>query len=111
VNCPTKITYFNHILVEQDVLRLQISMQNIILMHVFDSLANLFHIFPYYSLRKTSCVLQVLIEIPSQTRLKYQVGCLLIDKEVIKMDYMRMTEKTLDLYFTDELLQGIIVNC
>lgn len=110
MNCPTKIAYFYHVLVQKDVLRLKIAMQNIISMHILYPLTNLLNIFFHNFFRKFADFFQILIQILSKTRLKDKICCLLINKKVIKMDYMRMIHKTLYFYLSDKLRQGVFIN-
>lgn len=85
-------------------------MQDIIFVHILYPLANLLDILTNNFLRKPSNLLQILIKISAEARLKDQVSCLLIDKKVIEVHYMRMVQKALDLYLSDELLQGVFVD-
>lgn len=110
MNCPTKIAYFYHVLVQKDVLRLKIAMQDIISMHVLNSLANLLNIFSHNFFRKFTDFFQILIQIFAQTRLKDKICCLLINKKVVKMNYMRMVHKTLNFYLSDKLRQCVFIN-
>ena len=75
---------------QQDVLGLEVSVQDIVLMHMLYPLANLLDIFSHYLLRESANFLQILIKVLTQTGLKDEIGSLFINEEVIEVDNMRV---------------------
>lgn len=90
-------------LMKKDVLRLEVPMQHIVLMHIFHPKTDLPHVFPHSPLRKPADFLHVVVKILPKAWLEDQIGAILIDEEVIKPDDVRMVEETLDLDFSDQL--------
>lgn len=104
MDCPSKITNFYHIFMQEYVLRLEVSMQDIISMHVLYPLTDLLDIFSHDFLRESANFFQVLIEILAQTGLKDEVSSLLVDEEVVEVHNLRVVEKTLYFYLSDKLI-------
>lgn len=95
---------------KENVFRFEIAVQHIIFMHVLNSKTNLPHVFPHSPLRKPANFLKIMIKILPKTRLKDQISAILIDKEVIQPDDVRMVEEALNLDLSDELQNLVLVH-
>jgi hypothetical protein len=72
VNGPSKITNFDCVFDDKDVLRFDVAVNDIVLVHVFDCHANLLDIFPHLFFLKGSFV-QSFIQILARACLEEQV--------------------------------------
>ena len=108
---PAKITYFDNILryffvylMEQNVLRLDISMDYVLIMHEFYRMTYLFHHLTNLLFNKSALFSQGWVDISSQTRLKDQVKVFFVTEKGVELDYVWMVQETLDLDFSHQLI-------
>lgn len=101
MNCPAEVAYFYGVFMQENVLRLEIAMQDVIRVHILHGCTDLSDPFFYSLLWHLTSLFQVLVKILPQTRLKDQIGRIIIHKKVVQFDDMGMIEETLDLDFSD----------
>lgn len=89
---------------EKYVLWFKVSMNNIVFMHMFNPKAYLPHILSYCLFWEPSHLFEIMIKIFSQAGLENKISCIFINKEVIKIDNMRMNQKGLYFYLSYKLL-------
>jgi hypothetical protein len=75
----------------KDVFRFQIAMDNIIFMHILNSIADLFDNLPRLFLHKLPLILLgTLKEVSIETRLQKEIDILLIHERMVEFDNIRM---------------------
>jgi len=77
---------------------------DIIVMHELDGVADLLEHGTDLSLRKTPFFLEIGVDISSAARLQNQIKEFLITKKAVKLNYVRVVKKTLNLDFPKQLI-------
>ena len=78
------------------ILRFQISMQNIIVMHVLNCMTDLLNYHPDLLFRKTPLIFQVLIQISFCTKLHQKIQIAFLYKNRVELNDIRMIQKRLN---------------
>lgn len=108
MDSPSKITNFDCILHDKDVLRLDIAVNGIILVHVSHCHTNFLDIFYHIFFLKGSFV-HSFVKILPRACLKEQVDEFRISSKAIEVDDMRVIKITLDDGFSDELFEALLI--
>lgn len=82
---------------QEDILRLDIPMNDVIFVQIFNSIAYLPYPFFHFFFRHSPHLFQIGIQVFTETGLQDQIGWLLIYKKIIKFNNIRMVE--IWLYF------------
>ena len=89
---------------KQNVLGFDIPVNNILIMHELNCMANLLHHFSHLLFSKTAILPQRCIDISTAAWLKDQVKMVLVTEESVELDYVGMIQKTLDFYLSNQLV-------
>lgn len=95
---------------EENVFRFEVAVQDIVLVHILHSKTDLPHVFSHSSLRKSTNFLKVVVEIFAKTRLKDQISAIIINKEVIELNDVRVVKEALNFDLPDELQDLVLVH-
>lgn len=93
---------------QNDVLRLQISMYNSTTMKFINGCTNLLHKGSSLNLRQWLTSFEVLEQLPSHCNLQNDVDVLLVFEKAVHFDYVWVVQKHLDFYLADELLYDLL---
>lgn len=105
VNRPSKIAYFSCFIAVENILRLQISMNNIFLMHVLYSWNNLLEDNADIILTKTNLlILYCGKKILSKEWFHDQINIFLINKEIVEFNNVRVIQISLNFDLADYIL-------
>ena len=107
---PAEIADFYGVLVQQDVLRLEVAVQDVVGVHVQHGCTDLPDPLLDCLLWDLARFFEVLVKIFAQAGLKHQISGVVVNEEVVKFDDMRMIEEALYLDLPHELLHGCIVH-
>jgi hypothetical protein len=91
--------------VEDDVLRLQVAVDDLTLMHVIQSPADLLHDYTSQLLVELPLLLEEGVELPRGAELLHQINMRLVCEESVKLDHVGVVEEGLDLYLPHQLHQ------
>lgn len=96
---------------DEYILRLDIPVDNIMFMQIFDCLSNLFNVLFYLFLQQTVILIlaHVFEQISAETGLEKEIDVVLINKELIDVYDVWMIEKALYFDFSDKLIKTILI--
>ena len=84
-------------------------MDYIVVVHVFDSVADLFYDRSDLVLRHRTSVFEVLVEVAAPAQLHQKVEVVVLYKGRIELNDVGMVQKTLDFYLPDSLKEHLAV--
>jgi len=88
---------------KENILRFQISMQNIVIMHILNSMTDLLHNISYLLLSESPLQLEVLVEGAGWAEFHQKIEAAFICKYGIELDDVGVIQKALDFYLTNSL--------
>lgn len=97
VHCPPEVADLHHLLVHEDVLRLDVPVDDVLLVHVLDCLGDLLNDLPDFLLTVCSLpFLKVFKQIVAQAGLQQEVHILVVHEEVVEAHDVGVVEVALD---------------
>lgn len=93
---------------KQNVLRLNVSVDNVVFVKVFHSVAYLFHHFASWSLLQRS-FFNERIQISIKTRLEQEENMFLIWAEAVEVDDVGVAQETLNDYLSNHLIEVRVI--
>ena len=90
---------------EEDVFGFEVSVQNIVVVHVLNSVADLLDDAFNFLLREPALEFQILVEAAGRAELHEKVETGLVGEEGVQLDDVGVVQKTLDLYLPHSLGQ------
>ncbi len=96
---------------DEYILRLDIPVDNVIFMQIFNCLCNLFDVLFYLFLQQAVIFIlaHVFEQISAKAGLEKKINVVLIHKKLIDVYYVRMIEKALYFDFSDKLIKTILI--
>ena len=94
---------------KQDVLRLDVPMDDVVVVHEVKGVADLLNDPSDLLFLKATFLLQLVIEVASWTVLQHQVEVLLVVEESVQLSYIWMLQVALDLDLTCQLSNVFLV--
>jgi hypothetical protein len=92
-------------LMKKNILRFEISVQDVIVMHVFNSIAHLLDHQSNLILIKSANCLQARVQVSRKAKLHEKIKVIIFNKDRVELDDVRMIKVTLNLYLSNYLSQ------
>lgn len=88
---------------KQDILRLDIPVDDITIVHELNRVADLPRDTPHALLAETALFFEVVVDVPAAAELQHEVKVVLVCEEGVQLDDIGMVQVALDLDFSDQL--------
>ena len=93
---------------EEDVLRLDVAVDDVAVVHELDGVADLLDDAAHLLLGEPSLAAQAAVDVASAAQLQHQVQVVLVAEVGVELHDVGVVEVALDLYFPDELVDVLL---